>query len=103
MKSAAESKDRDPLYAGAMADESIDLPEYGAPKGEFLTLSPNDALEVGYAEGFAQDRTELLADLNLTNATIEETETSIAEERARFVTNPIVIPILLSVEIGRAS
>ena len=97
MKSAAESKDRDPLYAGAMADESIDLPEYGAPKGEFLTLSPNDALEVGYAEGIAQNRTELLADLNLTNATIEETETSIAEEIARFVTNPIVIPILLSV------
>ena len=97
MKSAAESKDRDPLYAIAMADESIDLPEYGAPKGEFLTLSPNDALEVGYAEGIVQNRTELLADLNLSEATIEETETSIAEEIARFVTSPIVIPILLSV------
>lgn len=97
MKSAAESKDRDPLYAIAMADESIDLSEYGAPKGEFLTLSPNDALEVGYAEGIVQNRTELLADLNLSGATIEEMETSIAEEIARFVTNPIVIPILLSV------
>lgn len=97
MKSAAESHDRDPLYAIAMADETIDLPEYGAAKGEFLTLTPNDALEVGYAEGIVQNRTELLADLNLQQATLVEMETSIAEEIARFVTSPIVIPILLSV------
>lgn len=97
MKSAAESQDRDPLYAIAMADETIDLPEYGAAKGEFLTLTPNDALEVGYAEGIVQNRTELLADLNLQQATLVEMETSIAEEIARFVTSPIVIPILLSV------
>lgn len=97
MKSAAESNDRDPLYAIAMADETIDLPEYGAPKGEFLTLSPSDALEVNYAEGIVKNRTELLAELNLQNATIVETKTSVAEEVARFVTSPIVIPILLSV------
>lgn len=97
MKSAAESHDRDPLYAIAMADETIDLPEYGAAKGEYLTLTSNDALEVGYAEGIVQNRTELLADLNLQQATLVEMETSIAEEIARFVTSPIVIPILLSV------
>lgn len=97
MKSAAESNDRDPLYAIAMADKTIDLPELGAPKGKFLTLSPNDAVEVEYAEGIAKNRTELLAELNLTDATIEETETTVAEELARFVTNPIVVPILLSV------
>lgn len=97
MKSAAESQDRDPLYAIAMADETIDLPEYGAAKGEYLTLTSNDALEVGYAEGIVQNRTELLADLNLQQATLVEMETSIAEEIARFVTSPIVIPILLSV------
>src|SRR5690625_921188 len=97
MKSAAEAQDRDPLYAIAMADESIDLPEYGAPKGEFLTLSSKDAVEVSYAEGIVQNRTALLAELDLQNATLKEMETSIAEEIARFVTSPIVIPILLSV------
>src|SRR5690606_34929119 len=56
MSSAAESKGRDPLYAVAMADPNIDLPEYGAPRGKFLTLSPNDAVEVGYAEGIVNDR-----------------------------------------------
>src|SRR5690625_4708708 len=97
MKSAAESNGRDPLYAIAMADKTIDLPELGAPEGEFLTLSPNDAVEVDYAEGVVKNRDELLDELNLTDATIEETETTVAEELARFVTNPVVVPILLSV------
>jgi len=97
MKSAAESNDRDPKYAIAMADASIDMPEYGAPEGSFLTLTPSDAVEVGYAEGIIQNRVELLYELNMPNATIVETETTIAEEVARFVTNPLVIPILLSV------
>lgn len=97
MKSAAESNGRDPLYAEAMADKTIDLPELGAPKGEFLTLSPKDAVKVDYAEGVVKNRDELLAELDLTDATIEETETTVAEELARFVTNPVVVPILLSV------
>ncbi|MGM8213518.1 NfeD family protein [Virgibacillus sp. W0430] len=97
MKSAAESKGRDPAYAVAMADADKHLPEYGAPKGEFLTLSPKDAVEVQYAEGIVSNRIELLYELNLSNATVVETETTFAEEVARFVTSPIVIPILLSV------
>ncbi|MFD1335431.1 nodulation protein NfeD [Oceanobacillus iheyensis] len=97
MRSAAESQGRDPIYAAAMADSSIDLPEFGAGEGKFLTLGPNDAVEVGYAEGIVDDRNELLAQLELSNASIVEVETSFAEELARFLTNPVVIPILLSV------
>ncbi|RKQ38017.1 NfeD family protein [Oceanobacillus halophilus] len=97
MIAAAESKGRDPLYAEAMADSSIDLPEYGAPDGSFLTLGPNDAIKVGYAEGIVDDRIELLYELNLSSATVEETEPSLAEEVARFLTNPVVYSILLSI------
>lgn len=97
MKSAAESKGRDPLYAAAMADPSIDLPEYGAGEGDYLTLGPEAAVEVKYAEGIVQNRVELLHELDLTGATIVESEVTIAEEVARFLTNPIVIPILLSI------
>ena len=96
MKSAAESKDRDPLYAAAMADPDIDLPEYDAEKGKFLTLYPRTALEVGYAEGIVSHRTELLSELGLSQATIIETEPSLAENVASFLTHPIVVPILLS-------
>ncbi|NAP01545.1 nodulation protein NfeD, partial [Halomonas sp. MG34] len=97
MRSAAESKGRDPLYAAAMADPSIDLSEYGAGEGEYLTLTPSIATEVDYSEGTVDDRVELLNELGLSDATIVEKETTIAEEVARFLTNPIVIPILLSV------
>lgn len=97
MRSAAESKGRDPLYAEAMADPSIDLPEYGAPSGEYLTLEPSNAMEVGYSEGTVEDRNELLNELGLSNANVVETEPTLAEEVARFLTNPVVVPILLSI------
>src|SRR5699024_2366848 len=97
MESAAESKGRDPLYAKAMADPEIDLPEYGAEKGKYLTLSPSAAVEVAYAEGIVNDQAALLQELGLENATVVEMETTLAEELARFLTNPVVIPILLSV------
>ncbi|SET61466.1 membrane-bound serine protease (ClpP class) [Oceanobacillus limi] len=96
MESAAESKGRDPLYALAMADDSIDLPEYGAPEGDFLTLSPQEAVEVKYSEGIVSHRTELLHELGLSNAEIVEMETTPAESVARFLTSPVVVPILLS-------
>ncbi|MFB4166516.1 nodulation protein NfeD [Virgibacillus sp. JSM 102003] len=97
MKSAAESKGRDKLYAAAMADPSIDLPEYGAEEGKYLTLDPDSAVEVGYSKATVQDRTELLNELGLNNATIVEKEPTISENIARFITNPVVVPILLSV------
>ncbi|AUJ26228.1 MULTISPECIES: NfeD family protein [Virgibacillus] len=97
MKSAAESKGRDPQYAMAMADESIDLPELDAGEGKFLTLGPSQALEVGYSEGTVENREELLQQLSLENATVMEKEPTLAEEVARFLTNPVVIPILLSI------
>ncbi|OIJ16151.1 hypothetical protein BKP35_04015 [Anaerobacillus arseniciselenatis] len=93
----AAAGDRDPIYARAMADSSIDLPEYRAGVGELLTLTSSEALEVGYAEAIASDRDELLAFLGLENAIQEGLEVSFAEQIARFVTHPVIIPILLSI------
>lgn len=97
MKEAAELNGRDPIYALAMADPEIDLPDYRAQTGYLLTLTATEALEVGYAEAIASDRGELLAFLGLENAIEREMEISFAEQIARFVTHPIVIPILLSI------
>ncbi|UII54923.1 nodulation protein NfeD [Cytobacillus spongiae] len=96
MKSAANQGGRDPIYALAMADESIDLPEYAAPKGKLLTLTSNQALEVGYAEGIVNNLDELLSDLGFENADIRSLDESFAEKLARFITHPVVVPILLS-------
>ncbi|WP_246031726.1 NfeD family protein [Salibacterium salarium] len=97
MKGAAELNNRNPEYAVAMADPSIDLPEYRAEKGELLSLTASEAREVNYAEYVVDDREELLAALNMSEADVQEFEVSLAEQIARFVTNPVLIPILLSV------
>ncbi|MEQ6389379.1 NfeD family protein [Bacillaceae bacterium S4-13-58] len=97
MTAAAESKGRDPIYAEAMANKEIDLPELGAPKGAFLTLKPSNAEKVGYSNGTIHDREELLAELELSDAKIVEMETTLAEELARLITHPFVVPILLSI------
>ncbi|PWA12472.1 hypothetical protein DCC39_05515 [Pueribacillus theae] len=96
MKSSAELHGRDPIYALAMADPDIDLPEYGAEKGKLLTLTANQALEVGYAEAIVKNRSELLEFLNLRDAEIVESEITISERIARLVTHPVIVPILLS-------
>lgn len=97
MKESAEQNGRDSKYALAMADPDIDLPELGAGKGDLLTLNADQARDVGYAEGIADNLDSLLAALKLKDAEVIDIEVSFAEKVARFVTNPIVIPILLSI------
>jgi membrane-bound serine protease (ClpP class) len=97
MKSAAVESGRDPLFAQAMADESIDLPEYGAGKGKLLTLTAEQALEVGYSEGTVKNLDDLLEKLGYENAEIRNVNETFAEKLARFLTHPVVIPILLTI------
>lgn len=97
MNSAAEQNNRDPKYALAMADESVDLPELGAPSGKLLTLTSTQALEVGYSEGTVSNLDNLLAQLGYEDAEVRTLNESFAEKVARFITHPIIIPILLSI------
>jgi membrane-bound serine protease (ClpP class) len=97
MEGAAERSGRDPIYALAMADESIELPELGVEKGELLTLTADQALKVGYSEGTVQHFDDLLRELGLEKATVQTVEESFAEKLARFITHPIIVPILLTI------
>ncbi|MER2106444.1 MAG: nodulation protein NfeD [Solibacillus sp.] len=99
MITAAESKGRDPLYAEAMANAAIDLPEYRAPVGDFLTLTAAEAesKEVGYSSGTVNTLADVLTASGFKDADVTNVEPSLAENIARFITNPIVVPILLSI------
>lgn len=96
MRSAAELHDRDPQYAQAMADVTFPLPEYRAGEGKLLTLSANEAMEVGYADGIAANVDSILAQKGYSDPMIVSMQTTFAEDLARFITNPIIVPILLS-------
>lgn len=97
MRSAAELNDRDEQIALAMADPSIEIEELNLEEGQLLTLTASEALSVDYAEAIVADRDELLAHIGMEGASIEEFELSLAEQIARIVTHPVVIPILLSI------
>ena len=97
MKAAAEKSNRDPLYALAMADKNENLPKYRAPVGELLTLAADEAYEVGYSEGTANTLREVLKQADLANSEIIAVEQTFAEKLARLITNPVVVPILLSI------
>ncbi|MEG0472210.1 MAG: nodulation protein NfeD [Solibacillus sp.] len=97
MSSAAESSGRDPKIALAMADKNIDLEKYRAPVGELLTLTADDAIEVGYSEGTASTVQDVLKIANLGDSEIVKVDPTFSEKLARIITNPVVVPILLSI------
>ncbi|TMU85588.1 nodulation protein NfeD [Bacillus sp. BHET2] len=96
MKSTAESNGRDPQYALAMADESLEIKELGIDKGELLTLGSKEAKEVGYSEGTVENIDALYKTLKVEKSSVKVMEETFAEKLARFITNPVVVPILLS-------
>ncbi|WP_243290716.1 nodulation protein NfeD [Bacillus sp. FJAT-47783] len=97
MINAAEAHQLDPIYAEAMVDANVDLPQVGAAKGDLLTLTAKQAVEVGYAKGIVSSLNDLLEELALQDATVVQSNVSFAEKVARFLTHPVVVPILLSI------
>jgi len=93
-RALAEARGRDPGLAEAMVDESIDVPL--APAGKLLTLTTAQAIESGFAEGEASDIDAVLAALELSGAEVRVLEPTWAESLVRFLTNPVVSPLLLS-------
>ena len=97
MIAIAKSKDREPIYAEAMANPNVNLPEYRAGVGDLLTLTADEAVKVGYANGIANSLQEVLGFTNLDNAEVTSLKPTFFENVVRFITNPIIIPILLSI------
>jgi len=97
MEAAAEAKNRNPLYARAMADVSVDLSEFRAGKGNLLTLSASEAKKVDYSKGTVSNFQELLEKTKLKGSEVVSIEPTFSEKLARFITNPIIVPILLSI------
>lgn len=94
-KALAEVRGRNPQVAEAMVDQAVAV-EGLVEEGKLLTLSTQEALEWGYAEGEVEDLPALLEALDLEDAQVIETSPSFAENLVRFLTHPIVASLLLS-------
>ncbi|MEC1548326.1 nodulation protein NfeD [Bacillus rugosus] len=97
LEDAAVKNNRDPKYALAMADPDIDAKEAGAPKGDLLTLNADKAIDVGYSEGTADNLSALVKKLGFEKAETIYSKESFAEKTARWLTNPVIVPILLTI------
>ncbi|GLI86332.1 hypothetical protein ANABIO32_41260 [Rossellomorea marisflavi] len=61
-----------------------------------MTLGSSDAEKVGYSDGTVNNMDELLQKIGAEEDSVVKVEETFAEKLARFLTNPVVVPILLS-------
>lgn len=97
MQAAAESTNRKPIFARAMADSSVDLPELNSPAGKLLTLTAEEALTVGYSQGTVANLDEVIEKAGLSKSEVITMKETFSDKLARFLTNPIVVTLLLTI------
>ena len=95
-RSTAESKGRDGKVAEAMVDADVEVEGLVGPE-ELLTLDDGQALEFGIADFQAADLPTLLDRLHLGAANRNQPEIAWAERLVRFLTDPIVGGLLMSI------
>jgi membrane-bound serine protease (ClpP class) len=94
-RALAEEHGVDPRVAEAMVDESIEIPGVVA-EGRLLTLSTGEAITLGFARGEVSNEAALLSAVGHSGARVVTPSINWAESLVRFLTNPIVAPLLLS-------
>jgi membrane-bound serine protease (ClpP class) len=95
-RALAEERGFDPRIAEAMVDETVEVPGV-VEAGRLLTLTTDEAVELGVATGEVEDYPALLEAVGVsTGAVTREMESNWAESLVRFLTNPAVAPLLLS-------
>lgn len=98
MRGAAELRGRNPQIAEGMVNKNLELtvPELNKTytKGELVSLTAEQALKTGFADGLAESHEEILKALGLEQAPLVTVEPTAAERLARFLTNPYVMTIL---------
>lgn len=94
-RSLAEAQGLDPRVAEAMVDEEVEISGV-IEKGKLLTLTTEEALRLEYARGDPRTFPVLLETLDLAGAEVRVPDENWAEAVVRFLTNPIVAPLLLS-------
>ncbi len=94
MRALAESNGLEPEVAAAMVDEDIEI-DGVVESGKLLTLTTEEAVEIGYAEAI-EDLDALLVELGHEGATVVTLELNWAERLVRFFSSSLVSPFLLS-------
>ncbi|MGB8795939.1 MAG: NfeD family protein, partial [Candidatus Aquilonibacter sp.] len=92
----AQRNHRPENLAAAFVDAKIDVPGYKTP-GTILTLSAQDAVKLGMADAIEPSLTAALGTVHLADAPRVTAEYTWGEEVARFINQPIITSLLLTV------
>jgi len=92
----ANQKGRNAKVAEAMVDKTLGFPGYAQP-GQILALADYQAIEVGYADVSAADRSAVLAYYGLADYEIVEYNLGAQEKLAGWLSNSVAKSLLLSV------
>lgn len=104
MVGAASLNGRDPDIAAGMMDVNlvVNKPELGVNKtaGQIIALTSDEALKAGYAEHLADTPEEAVTWLGYSTEDIFRVQHTGAEKMSHFLTNPVVMTILLFIGIA---
>lgn len=95
-KATAERRGRPTQLAEAMVDPAVEIPEV-VEKGKLLTLTAKEGVERGLVEYAVNDVETLLLRLDIHDAEVVTVSPLWAERIVRFVTNPALASILMTV------
>ncbi len=99
MRATAEANGRDPRIAEAMVDENLEVPGV-SPAGQVLTLSAQEALELGVADAVLPDLDAVVEAFGLADRPRVEHHATRLETFLRFLSSPVVQSILMLMMLG---
>lgn len=98
MGSAAEANGRNSQIARGMVDVNLEISNV-KQKGTLVSLTSEEAVKQNMADGIYQTPDEALNHFGFGGYQVTEHKMSAAEQLARFVTHPLIIPLLLIIGI----
>jgi len=93
--STAERMGRDKNIARAMVDEDIEI-EGVVEKGKLLSLTSNEAFELGFCDTVVSNNDQLYSYLGIESGNVTHAAITFAERIVRFLTNPIISSLLMT-------
>ncbi|MBI4976465.1 MAG: nodulation protein NfeD [Spirochaetes bacterium] len=106
MRSTAQRFQRNPRIAEAMVDDSMTLTEkddgIALEKGKLLTLTADEALSTGMVNGKASSVSDIAERAGVKDARITKAVVTFRDRLLGFLTNPIVLMLLLAIGIFAA-
>ena len=95
-RGTAERKGRPADIAAAMVDESIEI-DGVIEEGKLLTLTADQAVELGFANGLVGSQEALLERVGLSGAEVVTLTTNWGERFVRLLNNPVIAGLLMTI------